>query len=48
MVSIVLMRLPHKQFGDMTRELLRKKIDMISHAKRHVYTKTEKMRMMIG
>ena len=48
MVSIELIRVPYKQFGDMTRELLRKKIDMISHAKHHVYTKTEKMRMMIG
>ena len=48
MVFIALMILPHKQFGDMTRELIREKIDMVSHAKHYVYTRTEKKRMMIG
>ena len=44
MVFIALMILPHKQFGDMTRELIRKKIDMVSHAKHYVYTRTKKKR----
>ena len=42
MMSIVLMKLPHKQFGDMTRELMREKIDIISHARHYVYIKNEK------
>jgi len=42
MVSIALMRLPHKQFDDMARELMREKINMVSHARHHVYTRTKK------
>ena len=42
MVFIALMKLPHKQFDDMARELTRKKIDMVSHAKHYVYTITKK------
>jgi len=34
-VSIALNRLPHKQFGDMAKELMREKIDMVSHARHH-------------
>ena len=48
MVSIALMILPHKQFCDMARELKRKKIDMVSHARLHVYTRTKKERGVIG
>jgi hypothetical protein len=47
MVSIALMILPHKQFCDMARELKRKKIDMVSHARLHVYTRTKKERGVI-
>ena len=46
MVFIALMILPHKQFGDMTRELIREKMDMVSHARHHVYTRTKKERRM--
>ena len=42
MVSIALMRMPHKQFSDITSELMREKIDMISHPRHHVYTRTKK------
>ena len=45
MVSIELIC---KVFGDITRELMREKIDMISHARHHVYSKTKKGRKMIG
>jgi len=48
MVSIALMRLPHKQFDDMARELMRKRIDMVSHAKHYIYTRTKKKRRVIG
>ena len=48
MLSIALMRVLHKQFDDTTRELMRKKIDMIFHARHHVYTRTEKERRVIG
>ena len=33
MVSIALMIMPHKEFGDMVIELKREKIDMVSHAR---------------
>jgi len=36
------------QFDNMVRELMREKIDMISHARHHVYTRTKKERRMIG
>ena len=42
MVFIALNRLPHKQFGDMAKELMREKIDMVFHARHHVYTRTRK------
>ena len=48
MVSIALMILPHKQFGDMARELTREKIGMVSHARHYVYTRTKKGRRVIG
>lgn len=41
-MSIELMRVPCKQFGDVARELMEKKIDMVSHARHHVYTRTKK------
>ena len=43
-MSIELMRVPCKQFGDVARELMEKKIDMVSHAKHYVYTRTKKKR----
>ena len=48
MVSIELIRVSYKQFGDMTIELMEKKVDMVSHARRHIYTKTKKGRRVIG
>ena len=42
MVSITLMKLSHKQFDGMARELMRKNIDMIFHTRHHVYTRTKK------
>ena len=48
MASIALMILPHKQFGDMARELKRENIDMVSHARFHVYIRTKKERGVIG
>ena len=47
MVSIALMIMPHKEFGDMAIELKREKIDMVSHARLHVYTRTKKERRVI-
>jgi len=41
-VSIELISVPCKQFGDMERELMREKIDMVSHARHHVSTRTKK------
>jgi len=40
MVSIALMRILHKQFGDMTNELMKKKIDIIFHARHNFSCKT--------
>ena len=48
MVSIALISMPHKQFGDMASELMREKIDIVSHARHHVYTRTKKGRRVIG
>jgi len=48
MVFIALMRMPHKQFSDMASELMKEKIDMVSHARHHVYTSTKKGRRVIG
>jgi hypothetical protein len=48
MVSIALISMPYKQFGDMASELMRKKIDMVSHARHYVYTRTKKGRRVIG
>jgi len=48
MVSIALMSMPHRQFGDMASELMREKIDIVSHARHHVYTRTKKGRRVIG
>jgi len=42
------MRLYHKQFDDMTRELMRRKIDMIFHARHRVYTRIKKGKRVIG
>ena len=42
MVSMKLIRVLCKQFGGVTRELMRKKLDMISHARHHVYTRIKK------
>jgi len=36
------------QFDNMVRELMREKIDMVSHAIHHVYIRTKKERRMIG
>ena len=36
------------QFDNMVRELMREKIDMVSYARHHVYTRTKKERRMIG
>ena len=36
------------QFDNMVRELMREKVDMVSHAIHHVYTRTKKERRMIG
>jgi len=47
MMFIALMILSHKQFDDTTRELTREKIDMVSHARHHVYTRIKKWRRMI-
>ena len=41
------MSMLHKQFGDMINELMRKKIDMVSHTRHHVYTRTKKERRVI-
>jgi len=40
----------HHQYtiGIALRELMRKKIDIISHAGHHVYTRTKKERRVIG
>ena len=48
MVSIALMSMLYKQFGDMTSELMKEKIDMVSHARHLVYTRTKKGRRVIG
>ena len=48
MVSIALMSMTHKQFGDMASELIGEKIDMVSHARHHVYTRTKKWRRVVG
>ena len=37
-----------KQFGDMAKELIREKIDIISHARHHAYTKIKKGTRVIG
>ena len=42
------MRVTYKQFDDMARKLMRKKIDMVSHARHHVYTRTKKEKRVIG
>jgi predicted transcriptional regulator len=47
MMSIVLMKLAHKQFDNMTRELMRQKVDIVSHTRHHVYTRTKKGRKVI-
>ena len=47
MVSIALMRMPYKQFDDRTNELMREKIDIVSHARHHIYTRTKKERRVI-
>ena len=36
------------QFDNMVRELMREKIDMVSHARHHVYTRTKTGRRVIG
>jgi len=41
---VALMSMLHKQFGDMINELMRKKIDMVSYAKHHVYIRNKKGR----
>jgi len=43
MMSITLIRLPHKQFGDMIKELMREKIDMVSHANQE-WEKSDRVR----
>ena len=48
LVSKALMRMPHKQFGHIASELMRKKKDMVFHARHHVYTRTKKRRSVIG
>jgi len=48
MVSIALMSMLYKQFGDMTSELMKERIGMVSHARHLVYTKTKKGRRVIG
>ena len=48
MVFIALMIMPHKEFGDMVIDLMREKVDIVSHARHHVYTRTKKGRRMIG
>ena len=48
MVSIALMIILHKQFDNLARELIREKIDMVSHTRHHVYTRTKKWRRVIG
>ena len=39
MVSIALMSMLYKQFGDMTSELMSKQIDMVSNARQNIYTR---------
>ena len=48
MISITLLILSHKLFDDMTRELIREKIDIASHARHHAYTKIKKGTRVIG
>ena len=42
-MSIALMKLPHKQFDDMAKELMREKIDMVSHANQE-WEKSDRVR----
>ena len=48
MVSIALISMPYKQFGDMASELIREKIDIVSYVRHRIYTRTKKEIRVIG
>ena len=48
MMPIELIKVQCKQFGDMVIDLMREKIDIVSHARHYVYTRTKKERRVIG
>jgi len=48
MVFIALIKLSHKQFIDIARELITEKVDMIFHTIHHIYARTKKMTRVIA
>ena len=48
MVFIALIKLSHKQFVNVARELITEKVDMIFHARHHVYARTKKRTRVIA
>ena len=48
MVFIALIKLSHKQFIDIARELITEKVDMIFHTRHHIYARTKKKTRVIA